>query len=270
MVVKIVPTGGLGNRMRAIASGIAIAHHYDVPAKVYWNIRSGLHAEFSDLFKPLQEPSVELFTNTSWLYNIEFRKEHLLRLPFLRLGAKNILFNHDIYREHGRDIFQILGDSLRGNVVLVSGCTMCKIEDMSRLFVPVDEIQDAIDRVVTHFSENTIGVHIRRTDNKQSIAQSPLDSFYALMDKYIAEDDNVKFYLATDDDEVKSEMVGKYAERIITQYDKTERKTLEGMKFAVNDMYCLSKTKKIIGSVYSSYSSIAAELGGIEVEYAKK
>lgn len=31
----------------------------------------------------------------------------------------------------------------------------------------------------------------------------------------------------------------------------------------------LSKTKKIIGSVGSSYSQIAAEIGGIEVEYAK-
>lgn len=270
MTVKIIPTGGLGNRMRAIASGIAIAQHYNVPAKVYWNIRQGLHAEFADLFKPLQVPSVELFTNTSWLYNIEFRKEYLLRFPILKLCAKNILFNHDIYRENGRDIFQILGKKLAGDTLLVSGCTMCKINNMNQLFVPIDDIQVSIDSVVSQFSENTIGVHIRRTDNKQSIVQSPLDAFYALMDKHIEEDNNVKFYLATDDDEVKGEMVKKYPQRVITQYDKTERNTLEGMKFAVNDMFCLSKTKKIIGSVYSSYSQIASEIGGIEVVYAQK
>ena len=31
----------------------------------------------------------------------------------------------------------------------------------------------------------------------------------------------------------------------------------------------LRKTKKIFGSVASSYSQIAAEIGGIKVEYAK-
>ena len=51
--------------------------------------------------------------------------------------------------------------------------------------------------------------------------------------------------------------------------DDTDRNSLEGMKFAVVDLFCLSKTKKIIGSVGSSYSQIAAEIGGIEVEYAK-
>lgn len=52
--------------------------------------------------------------------------------------------------------------------------------------------------------------------------------------------------------------------------DDTDRNSLEGMKFAVLDLFCLSKTNKIIGSVGSSYSQIAAEIGGIEVEYANK
>ena len=41
------------------------------------------------------------------------------------------------------------------------------------------------------------------------------------------------------------------------------------MKNTEKDLCCLSKTKKILGSVGSSYSQIAAEIGGIEVNYAK-
>ena len=64
-------------------------------------------------------------------------------------------------------------------------------------------------------------------------------------------------------------MKSKYPNRIITLMDDTDRNSLEGMKFAVVELFCLSKTKKITGSVGSSYSQIAAEIGGIEVEYAK-
>lgn len=70
-------------------------------------------------------------------------------------------------------------------------------------------------------------------------------------------------------DEVKESLKSKYPNRIITLMDDTDRNSLEGMKFAVLDLFCLSKTNKIIGSVGSSYSQIAAEIGGIEVEYAK-
>jgi len=48
-----------------------------------------------------------------------------------------------------------------------------------------------------------------------------------------------------------------------------ERNSLEGMVFAVTELFCLSKTQKIIGSDYSSYSNIAAELGEIPVEFAR-
>ena len=51
--------------------------------------------------------------------------------------------------------------------------------------------------------------------------------------------------------------------------DDTNRNSLEGMKFAVLYLFSLSKTNKLIGSVGSSYSQIAAEIGGIEVKYAK-
>ena len=132
MEVKIIPTGGLCNRLRAIATGVAVAKKYNCPSVIYWNNSLGLKADYCELFKP----------------------------------------------------------------------------------IPQDDIQRRID-------------------------------------------------------EVKESLKSKYPNRIITLMDDTDRNSLEGMKFAVLDLFCLSKTNKIIGSVGSSYSQIAAEIGGIEVEYAK-
>ena len=132
MEVKIIPTGGLCNRLRAIATGVAVAKSYHCPSVIYWNNSLGLKADYCELFKP----------------------------------------------------------------------------------IPQDDI-------------------LRRID------------------------------------EVKESLKSKYPNRIITLLDDTDRNSLEGMKFAMVDLFCLSKTRKIIGNVASSYSQIAAEIGGIEIEYAK-
>ena len=47
------------------------------------------------------------------------------------------------------------------------------------------------------------------------------------------------------------------------------RDSLDGMKMAVAELFALSRTSKIIGSYYSSYSQIAAELGNIAIEYVR-
>lgn len=83
MIIKLVPTGGLGNRMRAIASAIAIAQHYQASLEILWNERKGLNANFEQLFLPIDSPTIHVTTNKSWLYNIEFRKSTYLGSPSL-------------------------------------------------------------------------------------------------------------------------------------------------------------------------------------------
>ena len=77
---------------------------------------------------------------------------------------------------------------------------------------------------------------------------------------------DVRFFLATDDAEIKRRLLDRFGEdRIITARMELRRDSQEGMKGAVLDLFALSRTEKIIGSYYSSYSEIAAELGGIEL-----
>ena len=146
---------------------------------------------------------------------------------------------------------------------------MCKEYELKNIFVPQLDIQKKIDKVVQNFTKRTIGIHIRRTDNIESIKSSPLEAFINSITAELKKDANTKFYLASDDDHVKDILEEKFPDSIITIREDVDRNTLEGMKFAVVDLFCLSKTQKIIGSVFSSYSQIAAELGNIEIEYAK-
>ena len=267
MKIKIIPTGGLCNRLRAIATTIAIAKHYNCSLSIYWNNCIGLKANFADLFEPIHIEKVHLIENTQWLYHINGTKDYLLRKWFLRLGNEQVVFNHSIYTQG--DIYQKLKSHYKGNLLLISCYPMCTDYQIQNIFVPKRDLQLRIDQITSSFSKNMIGVHIRRTDNIASIKSSPIDVFVHLMQLEIEKEDTVKFYVASDEEEVKKELQDKFPGRVITLMDDTSRDSLEGMKFAVVDLFCLSKTKKILGSVASSYSQIAAEIGGIKIEYAK-
>ena len=267
MKIINIPTGGLCNRMRSIATAIAIAQKYDCPISIKWNNNNGLKANFNDLFENISIPNVKVIENKKWLYNIKGTKDYLLRKYYYKLKYEQVLFNYS--HERYGDIYPHLKKRYSKDLLLISCYHMCKDYSMQGLFRPKEELQKRIDEVISSFSEHTIGVHIRRTDNIASITSSPIEVFIDLIQKEIKKNEEVKFYLASDDKSVKQSLTEKFPNRIITFMDDTDRDSLNGMKFAVVDLFCLSKTKKIIGSVASSYSETAAELGGIKLEYAR-
>ena len=270
MEINIIPTGGLCNRMRAMATGIAVAKSFNAQAQIYWNNCEGLKANFGALFQPIVAPNINIIENTNWLFNIGNTKDFYLRWLLLRIKFGQVIFNHSIYNADAPDIQKIVKPSVHGKIMLVSCHPMCKQYDLKSLFIPQTDIQDRISKISRQFTVHTIGVHIRRTDNIQSIKQSPMEIFDEAMNREVEANPQTLFYLASDNKNVKNQLSELFPNRIITMHDDTDRNSLEGMKFAVIDLFCLSKTKKIIGSVYSSYSQIAGELGEIPIEYAKK
>lgn len=265
MKVSIIPRAGLCNRMRAIASGIYIAKHYCAQSTIYWNWEDGLKADFKDLFLPIDSTISSVVENKSWKYN-----QYNGRKNGWKRALQALFFNQFIFAFNCNtdgDIFQKI--TTNKHLCLCSCHSMAKHYSMSELFHPQIEIQKRIDDITSNFTDKTIGVHIRRTDHVTAIAQSPLDKFFDLLDEEIKKDDNVSFYLATDDTEVKEEIKKRFGTRVITCDDKADRNSIDGMKFAVVDLFCLSKTQKIIGSAASSYSEIAAELGNIQLYLAE-
>lgn len=141
MEVKIIPTGGLCNRLRAIATGVAVAKSY--------------HCE---LFKPIPQEDVKLVENKQWLYNINGNKDYLVRWPLLKTMFEKIVFNFSIYRDG--EIYSKLKMSYSRSLLLISCYPMCTKYTIQGMFIPQDDIQRRIDEVVAGFSERTIAVYI--------------------------------------------------------------------------------------------------------------
>ena len=85
------------------------------------------------------------------------------------------------------------------------------------------------------------------------------------MNREIDANPNVKFFLATDDKEEEALLRKTFPGKIVSNENRTLRRdSLEGMYDALLDLYCLASCKKIIGSYFSSFTDIAADIGGIE------
>lgn len=106
------------------------------------------------------------------------------------------------------------------------------------------------------FSDKIVGVHIRRTDNKQSIKQSPSALFWQKMASYPPD---ILFYVSSDSQVERDAAERQFPGRIITGPSQIlGRGSSEGIEAAMLDLYCLSRCSEIVGSHYSSFSDIAA------------
>ena len=73
-------------------------------------------------------------------------------------------------------------------------------------------------------------------------------------------------YLATDSTEVKREFIAAFGSRIITPKEDACRDSISGIRGGVVDLWTLASTQKIYGSAGSSFSPMAANIGGVPLE----
>jgi hypothetical protein len=132
-----------------------------------------------------------------------------------------------------------------------------------RAFRPIAALQQTVERYCSE--GNVIGVHIRRTDNRASIDKSPTTCFLELMQREVDADRSVKFFVATDSPEEESRLKQRFGGRIITHAKATlDRDDPRGIQDAVVDLYSLANCRKLIGSHWSSFTDVAAQIRGIE------
>lgn len=267
MKITLVPTAGLCNRMNAILCAIASYEQYKIPTEIYWEKTNDCYAEFSDLFEPLNHPAIKVLP---------------LKKFYLKPGGKKLLYIPNILRKFYFDISYNANkicitesklDDLcknRNRIYFTSYNRYCIIptikEPIGTYFKPAKDIEGRIDSITQrYYTPNTIGVHIRRTDNLAAIRNSPIEKYISLMDNELRINLNTNFYLATDCERTRERMVKQYGERIIPTHYTLNRNSVQGMKDAVTDLYCLGKTKKIIGSSNSTYSQISSDLYEVEL-----
>lgn len=132
-------------------------------------------------------------------------------------------------------------------------------------FKPTPDLQDTIDSYAHTFHDSTVGVHIRRTDHRRSILNSPTHKFIEFMQAEIEQNSNTRFFLATDSPEDERLLKKTFPGRIIIHPKQSlDRNSPQAIQDALVDLFCLSKTKKLFGSYWSSFSKVATQLGNIE------
>jgi hypothetical protein len=94
------------------------------------------------------------------------------------------------------------------------------------------------------------------------------------MDRLLAADACTTFFLATDSHETEERFRSRYGSALFTNADKRFVPSLPGepkenQRDAVIDLFALARTRHILGSHYSTFSRMAAALGGVRLEVAR-
>jgi hypothetical protein len=275
----INPVGGLANRMRALTSGLALAKELGVESHIIWLRNWELNARFDDLFEMSDE-----FKNVNFVYPSKLKYELTYSYPRKRSLYVSKLYHQRYFglsffgtQNTYMSIFKNESPAVVKNMFEQSisqsdkDCFLMGCSDMypyqnsyyRSLFIPKSSLKDRINLICEELGSNSVGLHIRRTDNAKSIANSPDQLFYDAIDTILGQNPQTKFYLATDSQATKSQFAKRYGDRIVYNPREACRGTVEGVQDAVVELFTLSSTCRILGSYYSSYSEAAAKLGDI-------
>ena len=273
-MIILEPLGGLANRMRVIASGIWLKNKLNTELEVIWHENYELTCPYSSLFEP---DSMFRIVSKQKKYDYVKSSNQLKMIDKLRAKIGNKLLNID-YCIQEQDFstliwtgkLDIYESVKKHKYIYIQTCQEFGDNLFAfQYFKPIPKILSKIQQVTRNFTEHTVGIHIRRTDNTHSTKYSPLDLFLKAMETEIKIKNDTIFFLCSDDRSVKDEIINTFGNKVITMPNEVNRKTVDGMQNAVIDLYCLSKTNKILGSYWSSYSEVASHLTNIELEILK-
>ena len=248
-MIIIQPIGGLCNRMRAINSARILAKTRGDKLTVIWNVNPELGCPFEKLFER---------TDAFKVINIH-SKFNVIKL-FHQLTGQRI--GNDEIRSLRQDgnLPKEYVDTLKKKLFIATEEHFFVNHDYT-CFVPTKEIRDKISTLTKEYKAHNVGVHIRRTDNKPAIGKSSTQAFIDSIQKELDADPNTMFYLATDDLNEEANLRKIFGDHILSNESRDlSRDSVQGIMDALVDLTCLSKTDKIIGSFFSSFTDIAADM----------
>ncbi|TDX01773.1 O-fucosyltransferase family protein [Dinghuibacter silviterrae] len=247
--IGLFVTAGLGNRIRVINSLLNLLEDSgvtDYKVTAYWVVADELNARFEDLFEPIDKVRVVNVPKAS------------LRFLWLKAWYKAAAYN-DVRDSSTIDV---------GTPKTIYIHTVHEFHPINKNFVFFNRhIHERTDVPAQRY----VGIHIRQGDNRQSIEHSPLGMFEDKIREILLEEPSTLFYLSTDAADVRQQFHERFGDRIVvSRIPKLDRHTLEGIQGAASDMIILSRSEKIFGSFYSSFSEVAARFHNIPLIILKK
>jgi hypothetical protein len=260
MHLIVEPTGGLANRLRTLDAALALGVASGVPTRLRWNVNRDLGGAFQQFF--------ELPSELAALENVPASATGGVAFRLIAAGRRRLYRYLDDARvkrlvESGADF----GALVRGpRPVYVRSCYRFFASERPYAWLqPIARLRASIDRHAGGFGAHTLGVHVRRTDHSVSRERSPDGLFFAALDQAIERDDRTEFCFCTDDAGTLRRFRDRYGRRVISrELQQFGRDSAAAIEEAVIDVFSLARCSRIFGSEWSSFSRLAAQLGGIE------
>jgi len=254
--LTLAPRNGLANRIRAVGSGLELARMLNFRLHLIWSLDYHLNCPYEKLFQPYPEIlDVENYNNSNENLEVRIEQSGLYDRIILNKEVKAM-------KLEGFDFKELAGHR---SLFISSGAAFLR-KTPNWKFRPEKSLEKIIEDITGSYPKHTIGVHIRRGDNTESITHSPLHGFINGMRSEVSADPDVSFFLATDSTEEEENIRQEFPGRIITfPKNSLDRNDPIAIREAMVDLLCLSKTSKIIGSYWSSFSQLAAKIGKIQL-----
>lgn len=271
---------GLCNRLRTLCSFQGLAKVLNRPFLLCWDVSNGWSDErFEELF----DNRIDQITTDQFL---EFTSQSLCLEKYFNADPRlrEAHFKIDMLNDRTKTI-TYFGDQ-EVAALLPRKDTLWRWPTLGhehrfclRSLKPVKSCLDEIDRVSAIFDRSIVGVHIRRGDAVNSVLApnflvSSDQAFLDEMNAIVKHNSKATFFLATDCDITQAAFQEHFGDRIIVNDRKrfvpsTWLQQKENQADAVVDLWLLSRTSRIIGNNFSSFSSTAAVLGDIPISIAK-
>lgn len=259
------PDGGLGNRMRSMLSAINFCRDNNLELNIIWVLDGGFNCRFDEIF------DVSNFKHIHFHYinnkSINIANNYYFFNCLLKLKCYCVNDNVSDYKQ----LMELIKKSKK-NLYFHSFSIFYK-DDGYDMFVPKKIVSEKVNEFYSKILvSNVVGIHIRRTDNEMSVINSPIELFIEKMRNELSNNSNTVFYLATDSVDTRQKLIDIFGnEKILYNSCVTlNRSTKDGIISAMIDLYSLSKTNKIYGSFWSSFSETAAKIGNKNLDILVK
>lgn len=282
---------GLGNRLRALGSCMSFAKETSRELVIVWEPDSHIEARFWDMYTnplvvienmPVQWPFAEVEKWDSVWSQFKFHNYMEMEGMGAVKGEKisDIPNKHMYYK--GAYIIEADNEELTN---------WEKDNTQLRTLEPINPVKTMMKDMIAKGvgSENVIGLHVRNRTLERDIKnvdfikeyggeatktmdmwrqKSGVHNFITLMDSIIKEKPSVKFFVATDTYEVIGQLEEHYPDRILSFKRTCDERDGECVRYALADLYALSKCKELYGSNWSSFTEAAERIGGIKAKLA--
>lgn len=282
---------GLGNRLRALGSCMSFAKESSRELVVVWAPDSHIEAKFTEMFltdlvvmekMPVEWPFADVEKWDPVWSQFKFHN-------YMEMEGKGAVKGETIFDIPNKHMYY------KGAYIMEADNSELtnwdKDNDMLRSLEPITEVSRMVRDLEGNGlgSDNVVGLHVRNRTLEKDIKnvnfiqeygdeatktmdmwrqKSGVQNFIKQMNLIIKERPSTKFFVATDTFEVIGQLEELYPDRILSFKRTCDERDGECVRYALADLYALSKCKELYGSNWSSFTEAAERIGGIKAKLA--